>query len=80
MNKIENNILKVIKQLSMKQANSREYKKYKKILSKKFLDIIHYKKTRTREESLKHFNDFKSSNEFQIPKNMKNTIKGFKND
>lgn len=78
MNKFESNILKVIKQLSLKQINSREYKKYKKILSKKYLDIIHYKKTRTREESLKYFENFKENNEFEIPKNIKSIIKGTK--
>lgn len=78
--KIDLNILKVIKQLSLKKSDSRDYKKYKKILSKKFLNILHYKKTRTRDESLKYFYEFKNKDIVEIPKNLIKTIKGNKND
>lgn len=75
-NKIDENLQKVIKQLSTKQKNSREFKKYKKILNKKIIDIMHYKKNRTRDQSMKYFNEFHNeNNKIKIPKLNKNLMK-----
>lgn len=65
-NKFENNIDKVIKELSNKSKDSREYKKYQKILSKKYNESLRFKKTRTREKSLEKLEEFKNMKEINI--------------
>lgn len=73
--KFNKNLEKVIKQLCIKKINSREYKKYQKILGNKIEGIIRYKMARTRDNSLEQFNKFRESKEITIPKNLTKSIK-----
>ncbi len=72
--KFNKNLEKVIKQLCIKKINSREYKKYQKILGNKFDDIMRYKKARTRDCTIEQFNKIKEKNEVIIPKDLKKSI------
>lgn len=71
MEKFNKNIEKVILELSHKNKDSREFKKYQKILAKKYNESLRFKKIRTREKSLEKLEEFKKMKEIKVDFNTK---------
>lgn len=73
MSTIEKNILKIQKELSSKEQNSRSYNKFLKRLRKKYNEVIRFKKVRAREESLHIANLLSNGIVIKLDKNYKLT-------
>lgn len=70
-NKYDENINKVIKELTSKSKDSRKYQKYNKILAKKYREAMRYKTARTREESLVAMDNIKNKDIDNIKEDLK---------